>query len=78
MRTTLNIDDQLLIAAKHRAAEQGVTLAGVVEAALRQVCAKSIEVVKTTKLFTVSGAGLKPGVALDNSRSLLDIMDDMP
>jgi Family of unknown function (DUF6364) len=36
MRTTLNIDDQVLAFAKHRAVEQGVTLTRVVENALRK------------------------------------------
>jgi hypothetical protein len=35
MKTTLNIDDQLLREAKKRAAEQGTTLTFVVEEALR-------------------------------------------
>jgi len=78
MRTTLNIDDQLLIAAKHRAAEHGVTLTGIIESALREVCAKPAAVIKPTSLITVSGAGVKPGVDLDSSRSLRDIMDGMP
>ena len=35
MRTTLNLDDELVIRAKVRAAEQRTTLTAVVEAALR-------------------------------------------
>lgn len=40
MRTTLNLDDQLLLAAKHRAVEKNVSLACVIENALRESPAK--------------------------------------
>ena len=43
MRTTLNIDDQILATAKHRAVEQGVTLTRVVENALRDALFKKEE-----------------------------------
>ena len=76
MRTTLNLDDQLLIAAKHRALEERVSLARLVENALRESLAKSRTQHETIRLITVSGPGGKPGVDLDNGRSLLDIMDD--
>jgi hypothetical protein len=76
MRTTLNLDDQLLISAKHRAVEESVSLARVIERALRESLAKPRAVRETLRLITASGSGLKPGVDLDNGRSLLDIMDD--
>jgi len=75
MRTTLNLDDQLLISAKHRAIEESVSLARVIENALRESLAKSMEKRDTIRLITASGHGVKPGVDLDNGRSLLDIMD---
>ncbi|MGH2758827.1 MAG: DUF2191 domain-containing protein [Actinomycetota bacterium] len=37
MKTTLNLDDELLLRAKKRAAERGVTLTRFVEDALRDV-----------------------------------------
>lgn len=40
MRTTLNLDDNLLISAKHRAIEESVSLARVIENALRESLAK--------------------------------------
>ncbi len=76
MRTTLNLDDQLLVAAKHRAIEQSVSLACVIENALRESLAKPQAKRKKIRLVTASGAGVKPGVDLDNGRSLSDIMDD--
>ncbi len=59
MRTTIDIDEQLLVYAKLQAAQQGCTLKQVIEDALREFF-----------------SGLKPGIDLDNSRSLSDIMDD--
>ena len=76
MRTTLNIDDQLLISAKHRAVEESVSLARVIENSLRESLAKPRAKRETIRLITASGPGVKPGVDLDNGRSLLDIMDD--
>lgn len=75
MRTTLNLDDQLLISAKHRAIEESVSLARVIENALRESLAKPRTRRETIRLVTASGPGVKPGVDLDNGRSLQDIMD---
>jgi len=75
MRTTLNIDEQLLVSAKHRAIEQRVSLACVIEDALRDSLAKSQPKRDNIRLVTVSGTGVKPGVDLDNGRMLSDIMD---
>jgi hypothetical protein len=77
MRTTLNIDDQVLTLAKHRAVEQGVTLTRVVENALRDALLKKEEKTSEIHLLTVNGFGVKPGIDLDHSSSLLDIMDDL-
>ena len=76
MRTTLNLDDQLLISAKHRALEENVSLARVIENSLRESLAKPRAKRETIRLITASGSGVKPGVDLDNGRSLLEIMDD--
>lgn len=76
MRTTLNLDDQLLISAKHRALEERVSLACVIENALRESLAKPRVTREKIQLITASGPGVKPGVDLDNGRSLLDIMND--
>ncbi|GJL76407.1 hypothetical protein [Nitrosomonas sp.] len=75
MRTTINIDDQLLLYAKHRATEQGCTLKQVIEDALRESLSRQCIESEPIKLETVSGAGLKHGVDLDDGRSLSDIMD---
>jgi len=76
MRTTLNLDDQLLIYAKHQAVEERISLAHVIENALRETLAKPKAKRETIKMITATGPGVKPGVDLDNGHSLLDIMDD--
>ena len=67
---------QLLISAKHRALEEKISLACVIENALRESLTKPMGRRETVRLITVPGAGVKPGVDLDNGRSLLDIMGD--
>ncbi len=74
MRTTINIDDQLLSYARHQAVQQGCTLKQVIEDALRESLSRQSIESEPIKLETVSGAGLKPGVDLDDSHSLNDIM----
>ncbi|RDE52104.1 MAG: DUF2191 domain-containing protein [Candidatus Accumulibacter meliphilus] len=76
MRTTFNLDEQLLIAARHRAVEESVSLARVIENALRESIAEPRAMRETIQLITASGPGVKPGVDLDNGRSLRQIMDD--
>lgn len=75
MRTTINIDDQLLMYAKLQATQQGCTLKQIVEDALREFFSRHGMDRDPVKLETVSGAGLKPGVNLDDGHSLNDIMD---
>ena len=77
MRTTLNIDDQILSMAKHRAIEQGVPLTCIVENALRDAFLRVEEENGEIHLLTVNGPGVKPGIDLDHSSSLLDIMDEL-
>ncbi len=77
MRTTLNLDDQLLKLAKHRAIEQGVSLSEFIENVIRQSFSRQSVDHKTVRLITTAGPGVKPGVDLDNARSMLDIMDDL-
>jgi hypothetical protein len=78
MRTTVDIDDQLLLYAKRQAVQQGCTLKQVLEDALRDFFSHQSSQSsqhEPVSLETFSGAGLKPGVNLDNGRSLNDIMD---
>jgi len=76
MRTTLNLDDQLLAYAKHQALEEHISLAEVIENALRESMAKPRQKREPIRLITAAGPGVKPGVDLDNGRSLMDIMEN--
>lgn len=76
MRTTIDIDEQLLAYAKLQAVQQGCALKQVVEDALREFFSRHHLKQGVVKLETASGAGLKPGIDLDNSRGLSNIMDD--
>lgn len=76
MRTTVRLDDHLLAEAKKRAAETGKTLTYVLEQALRESLARrSVQAkAKPMRLKTVKGGGVRAGVDLDDSASLLDLM----
>jgi len=76
MRITIKLDEHLLVEAKQRAARSGLTLATVIEQALResfshQECREQPPV----KLPSWGQGWLLPGVALDDSASLLDLME---
>lgn len=78
MRTTIRLDDQLLAQAKRYAAHRGQTLTSVIEDALREVLARQERQASRSpvKLATVKGRGLLPRVDLDDSASLLDLMEN--
>jgi hypothetical protein len=76
MRTTINIDDALLAQAKQVAARSGRSLAAVVEDALRESLARRDRHVRQPVELPVFGdGGLQPGVDLDDSAALLDLME---
>lgn len=77
MRTTIRIDDDLLARAKAQAAKSGRTLAAVVEDALRTSLARRDvqQRPKLVKLPTFAGGSPRPGVDLDDSSALLDLME---
>jgi hypothetical protein len=78
MRTTLNLQDDLMRAAKQEAAQRGITLTALMEEALREHLRNSEERASQSfrlRLVTVEG-GPTPGVDLDDRRSLYDAMDD--
>ena len=78
MRTTITIDERLLAQAKEVAARSGRTLNAVVEDALRVALARqrSGPHREAVSLPTFAGSALRPGVDLDNSADLLDLMDE--
>jgi hypothetical protein len=77
MRTTIRLDDALLREAKAVAAASGRTLTELVEDALRESLARRRADAGRRRLIlrTFKGRGLRPGVDLDDSAALLDLMD---
>ena len=77
MRTTIRLDDELLTRTKELAARTGRSLTGVIEDALREMLDRRSPAAKRppVRLPTFAGKGLQPGVDLDDSAALLDLMD---
>jgi post-segregation antitoxin (ccd killing protein) len=77
MRTTIRLDDELMTEAKQLATSTNRTLTAVIEDALRQFLAKQqqLEEREPVELITVDGNGPLPGVDLDDTAALLDLME---
>jgi hypothetical protein len=78
MRTTIRLPDNLLEEAKIYAARSGKTLTTVIEDALRESLARKQgggAPKQPIRLTTIGGAGLQPGVDLDDSAALLELME---
>lgn len=77
MTTTIQLEDKLLEEAQAFAAESGSSLAAVIEDALRQALARRRRPApkRPVKLKTHGHGGLQPGVDLNNTVALLDLMD---
>lgn len=78
MRTTLNISDDLLAEAKVLAAKTHRPIGAVVDDALRVLLRRGgAEPQATAWMFPTSGAGgLQPGVNLDDSEALAQLLGD--
>lgn len=78
MRTTIRIDEGLLREAKLQAARRGTTLTALIEDALRESLARQrgSQPREPIRLVTFGGKGLLPGVDLDDSAALLDLMEE--
>jgi hypothetical protein len=73
MRTTISLDDNLGLAARRRAREEGVSLSALVARALAHLLTDRSRERQAPpfRLVTVGGAGLRPGVDLDRTSELL-------
>ena len=71
------MNDRLLVEAKKFAAETGRTLTALIEDSLRETLARRGKHGRTgqVRLSTFRGKGLQPGVDLDDTAALLDLMD---
>ena len=75
MRTTLDISDELFRRAKLRAADEGVPLRSVVEAALRDYLSGKARRPGYKLRWTPDKGELVPGVDLDDRNALHDRMN---
>ena len=77
MRTTIRLDEQLLKELKQLAARSGKSLTKTIEEALRESLSRQRKSGERepVRLVTFSGNGLLPGVDLDDSAALLDLME---
>ena len=77
-RTTVRLDDALLDQAKREAAQRGETLTGLIEQGLRLVLVQSHAKPRLRRVVLPicrAGGGTLPGVDLNDTSSLLDILD---
>ena len=76
MRTTIHIDDHLFAELKRIAADTGKTLTAVIQDALRESLSRR----RATEQHAINlplfhGTGVKPGVDLNDSASLLALIE---
>lgn len=76
MRTSLNLDDDLMRLAKQRAAAEGRTMTSLVEEGLRELLRTREHrlALYEVELPTFSGGGPAPGVDLGDYRQLNDLI----
>jgi hypothetical protein len=78
VRTTVRLDDDLLAAAKQRAAAEHTTLTSLIEDSLRQTLA--LRAAAAGERFSIQpfgAGGTLPGVDLEDSAALRDLMDGL-
>lgn len=79
MRTTVRLDDALLEQAKREAARRHETLTALIEKGLRLILAKKQEPPRRRPVklpVCHAGGGTLPGVDLNDSAALLDVMEN--
>jgi hypothetical protein len=75
MRTTIRLDEKLLADAKALAARTGRSLTRVIEDSLREALVRGEERRPPVELPVVRGGRLRPGVNLDSTADLLELME---
>lgn len=77
MRTTVNISDALLEAAKARARERGTSLGAVVDVALRRELSAPTAATPPPEIPVFRGGnGLLPGVEVSSNRAIYELLDE--
>jgi predicted transcriptional regulator len=75
MRTTIDLNDELMRRIKRLAADQGVTFRELVERALRGLLERKAVRKGYTLQWRTEKGQLMPGVRLDDRDALFDLMD---
>jgi hypothetical protein len=77
MRTTINLPDDLILQAKKAALEADTTLTEIIVNALRKALQKGRrkQPRRKIKLTTYGEGGTFPGIDLDDTSAILDLMD---
>ena len=74
MRTTIELNDELLRAARRRAADDGTSVRAVVEAALRGYLGRSRKAGGFLLNWRTERGRLQPGVRIEDRDALFDLM----
>ena len=78
MRTTVRLDDSLMHQVKREAVRRGETVTSLIEAGLRLILAQGRPDHRRKKVnlpVSHAGGGVLPGVDLNDSASLLEILE---
>lgn len=77
MRTTLDLDDDLMRTLRRRAAETGRTLTSLIDEALREMLDRGSRPDPDYRLdWVVVPGGTQPGVDLSDRAALIDLMEE--
>ena len=79
MRTTVRLDAALMTKAKAEATRRGETLTALIERGLRLVLTRTARRPRKAMIripVSTARGGTCPGVNLDNSAALLDVLDE--
>ncbi len=77
MRTTVALPEQLLKMARRSARARGLTLGGLVEAALRRELARPTGPTSSPEVPVFrGGTGVRPGIDVTSNRALLEALDE--
>lgn len=77
-RTTIRLDDSLLEQARREAEQRGETVTSLIEKGLRLVLSRRQQTEPKSKVELIvskAGGGLLPGIDLDDSAGLLDLLE---
>ena len=80
MRTTVRLDEGLLMKAKQEARKRGETLTSLMERGLRLAISGSHKKARSARVrlpTSMATGGVRPGISLDDTSAVLDRLDDI-